>query len=323
VALGRPPENLTECPAAFIVTLTTLGLDRRGFVSFSYGLLASSFRTERETAKPGETVGDMDSQHRHELQQNELGKLANQALPFLERYGMHLVVALAAAVVGGIGAAWWYGQASASTAESWTQLESALFQQNPSADDFASVADKHPRSPAAAWAKLKEADDYFRSGMQAVYSDKEAALADLKKAQESYQKLEAGGADRIPDDVRERALFGLGRCLEALSDGNTAAAIDVYRRLIDQFPDTMFKGIALDRIKALESEDAKDFYAWFHQQSPKPRDVQPLPFKKPETKPLDDSPAPDATSGDVPVKDADAPASESPPGADETSSPTP
>lgn len=222
----------------------------------------------------------MDSQHRHELQQNELGKLTNQALPFLEKYGMQLVIALAAVVVVGAGAAWWYGESNISTAASWTQLEGTLFQSNPSADDFASVADKHPGSVAAAWAKLKEADDYLKSGMQAVFTDREAALADLKKAQEGYQKLDAGGAGIIPD-VRERALFGLARCLETMSDGKSDAAIDAYRRLIEQFPDSMFRTIAQNRIKELESPEAREFYAWFHEQKPKPKDVQPFPFRKP------------------------------------------
>lgn len=234
----------------------------------------------------------MDSHHRHELQQNDLGKITNQALPFFEKYGMQLAIGLAAIAVIVIGGAWWYSESSVTTADSWTLLDYAVHKNTPSADDFANVVDKHPGTTAAAWAKLKEAEDYLKSGMAAAFTNRDASQADLKKAQDAFQKLEAGGPGISPD-IRERALFGLARCLESTSDGNTEDAIKAYSRLSTDFPQGMFKGIAQDRIKTLESADAKAFYAWFHQQKPEPKDPHRFPIKNPSKSTTDEPVDPD------------------------------
>jgi predicted negative regulator of RcsB-dependent stress response len=233
----------------------------------------------------------MDSQHRHELQQNDLRKIANRALPFFEKYGLQIVIGLAVIVAVGIVAGFWYGYAAESTAKSWSLLDAAVNQQNPSADEFAAVADKYPGTEAAAWGTLKAADDYLKSGMQAVYTDRKAALVELEKAKETYQKLES---PETPADIRERALYGLARCLETMSDGNTEDAIKVYSRLLNEFPDSMFKQIAEARIKDLESSTTKDFYAWFHAQNPSPEAPVITPLKKP------DESKPEASSGSAP-----------------------
>lgn len=230
----------------------------------------------------------MDSRHRHELQQNDLGKITNEALPFFEKHGMSIVVGLLVAVVLGGIAAFWFSESSTSVSESWTQLDQALHKSNPLASDFADVADKYPGSAASAWAKLKTAEDYLKSGMQAAFSDHEASVADLKKAQEAFQNLESAGTEVSPD-IRERALFGLARCLESTSDGNTDDAIKVYSRLVTDFPESMFKSIAQQRIKVLETSASKEFYTWFHQQKPEPQEPMPFPSDQPETKSSEDA----------------------------------
>ena len=222
----------------------------------------------------------MDSQHRHELQQNDLGKIANRAMPFFEKYGLKIMIGLAVVVVVGIVAAVWFSESAATAAASWAQLDAAVHEPNPSADEYATVGDKYPGTEAAAWGTLKEADDYLKAGMQAVYTDRKAALVELDKARETYEKLEKGGPGVVPD-VRERGLYGLARCLETMSDGNTEDAIKFYSRLINEFPDSMFKQIAEDRIQDLESPATKDFYAWFHAQNPSPQAPVISPLKPP------------------------------------------
>ncbi|MFO0916860.1 MAG: tetratricopeptide repeat protein [Planctomycetaceae bacterium] len=210
----------------------------------------------------------MDSQHRHELQQNDLRKLTNKSLPFVKEYGTPLLVAIGLLTVALVGGGWWFTSGQTSSAESWTQLDAALQKENASADDFASVIDRHPHSGAAHWAQLIEADGYLKSGLQYLFTDREAALTDLKKAQSAFERL-AGGGSGIVSDIRERALFGLARCLEATSGGETQAAADAYRRLDKEFPNSMYHTLATERIAALEKPVTKEFYAWFQQQNPK------------------------------------------------------
>jgi hypothetical protein len=76
--------------------------------------------------------------------------------------------------------------------------------------------------------------------------------------------------------VRERALFGLARAEESLSDGTTQAAQKVYQRLLERFPDSFFKDKAERRLRELSSGGSAEFYQWFAKfDRPKPKDQQP------------------------------------------------
>ena len=92
----------------------------------------------------------------------------------------------------------------------------------------------------------------------------------MKKARESFDKI-VNDPD-APPDVKERALFGLGRCLETLSDRNTDEAIAVYQQLLNDYLYSAYKSAAEARIAALRTGGAQEFYAWFHDQNPKPPD---------------------------------------------------
>lgn len=221
----------------------------------------------------------MDSQHRHELQQNDLGKLTNKAIPVFQKYAWHMVAAVGAVVVvWGIGA-YWFWQSTTSTAQSWAQFDRILHQPSSSAGDYAALAEKNPGSSVAAWARLKEADDFLKSGLQLAFSNRESSQSNLKSAQEAYQKLAAGGPGVIPE-VKERALFGLARCLETVSDGSGDEAVKTYARLLKEFPASIFASIANERIKALETSQSKGFYAWFQQQKLEPKDPRDVPVRK-------------------------------------------
>jgi hypothetical protein len=250
----------------------------------------------------------MDAQHRHELHQNDLRKLTNQALPFFERHGWQIIAAVAVVGVALVGGGVWYSLNSTANAQAWVQFDRVLHEQNPSSGDFADVAEKYPGTAIAGWSRLKEADDLLKSGLETVFTNKAASQGDLKAARDVYEKLVDGGAGVAPD-VRERALFGLARTLETMSDGDTDAAAKTYARLVSEFKDSIFADLARDRIAALESGDAKDFYAWFHAQEIKPKERPVNPFKEPE----DDGDEPVKKSSEEPGEPAneDNPAAES------------
>lgn len=221
----------------------------------------------------------MDSQHRHELQQNELRKLTTKAAPIVEQYLWHIVAVAGVALVAFFGLVIWFSESSATTTEGWAQFDRVLHEQNPTAGDFDEVAEKHPSSAVAAWARLKEADDYLKSGLREAFTNREISQSEIKKGLDVYQKLVSGGPGILPE-IRERALFGLARCQEIASDGNTDEALASYQRLLKDFPDTCFQAIANQRIKELDSSQAKDFYAWFHELKPKPQEPVINPFRK-------------------------------------------
>ncbi|TXT34109.1 MAG: hypothetical protein FD138_1735 [Planctomycetota bacterium] len=126
-----------------------------------------------------------------------------------------------------------------------------------------------------------------------MFTDREAALGELKKADEAFLKVLSNKSGA--DVARERAAWGLAKSTEAQSDSDTTKAVEGYTALLNQFPKSIYKAAAEERIESLKSPDAKEFYAWFHKQHPKPPDLKKPKDGLPEGHPsldslLDDKP---------------------------------
>jgi hypothetical protein len=249
----------------------------------------------------------MDSQHRHELQQNDLRKLTDKALPFAEKYALHIVGVVVALLVVVGGVFFWFNQSNAANASGWSQFDRVLHKPKASAGDFAEIAESHPGTPVAVWASLKEAEDYLKAGLQSAFTNQSVSRSDLKSALEIFEKLSTGSAGSNAE-IRERALFGMARCLESLSDGKTDDAVSAYTRLLREFPKSIFGAVATERIKSLETKSTQDFYAWFHAQKIEPFDPRDIPIKKPLGESRGESeeePTKPETSDDTPASAAD------------------
>lgn len=207
----------------------------------------------------------MKSEERHELKSNDLQNFVKSAKPFLEKHGNKLIFgAIAVLVVGVISVVAMNKSREAKTA-GWAEMAIAN-----SAEDFANIAEDHAGTPVARMAQLNQANLLYDKGVQFMFTDRSAGMADLTKAQELYEGLLNDKA--TSDQIREHALYGRARCLEATSSDNTQPAIDGYDQLIQEFPDTLYKAKAEQRIKELATAEAKDFYKWFEEQDPKPVD---------------------------------------------------
>lgn len=212
----------------------------------------------------------MKSEHRHELQRNDLGQIALRAKPWFEQHGMQALVALVIGLIVVAIAIYWASQPKPDAA-GWGRLTSAQ-----SVDEYGGVADKYPDSLAGTWARLRMAELNLEDGILALFTDRELGLKDIKKAQDDFEAVLKSPL-ALPDAVKQRSLLGLARCQEAASDGDTAAALTTYRKLNEDFPGSIYENHVKQKIKELESGDAKAFYAWFHSQKPKPPD-----FRKPK-----------------------------------------
>lgn len=248
----------------------------------------------------------MKSEHRHELKTNELERIASEfghaTEHFLHQYRNQLIVAVVAVVIAAVGLLFWRNAAGAGDRQGWRALADAR-----SAADFATVADKYPGTKVAAWARLQEAEAELYSGVQMMFTNRDAGNSELKKSRENFDKLIADRS--TPQDALERARFGLARCLEALPTDKTAPpskindpAIEAYERLLKEFPDTIYKPVAESRIAALRTATAQDFYAWFEVQNPKPADRE-MP-KDLAVPPLPEGPVSSSTSSGQPAAPA-------------------
>lgn len=210
----------------------------------------------------------MDSEHRHQLQQNDLAHASMKMANFFEVHGTKIVGAIAVLVVAAIIWVVWANSAIDSEVEAWTALSTAIQSNEPSAETFGSVADRFADSPAGAWARLQEAELAYETGLPLMFRDREAGTTDLERAEKAFQQvLDNKSASAT---ARERALFGLAKTKESLCTGDTDPVIAVYRKLLQEFPTTIYKTYADERIKALESDGAKAFYAWWGEQKPRP-----------------------------------------------------
>jgi hypothetical protein len=207
----------------------------------------------------------MKSEHRHELKTNDLSRWATQVGHSTEKYTNQIIAGvLGLVLLAGIGI-YWQSASRAARSAGWNEMAAAQ-----SAEDFANIADKYPGTQVAAWATLREGELHLGTGMRLTFTDRASGVSDLKKSREAFEKLV--NDDSVPADVKERALFGLGRTLETLSDKNTEEAIAAYQKLITEYAYSAYKNAAEARIAALRTGGAQDFYAWWHEQNPKPVD---------------------------------------------------
>lgn len=224
----------------------------------------------------------MKSEHRHDLQTNDLSKMLVQAEPFLEKYGLKTLVVAGIVFVIVLIYLFWSASLTTKDAEGWTRLAAAN-----SAEDFKTVSEEFAGMQVADWALIHAAESQLQSGIRNSFSDRSAGDRDLKDAKEQFQTL-LDSTTTLPE-IRERALFGMARTEEATSDGDLKNATELYNKLIQEYPTSIFRKLAEQRVKPVEGEKVavldqeatKNFYKWFHEQTPKPGDRQRPGFNMP------------------------------------------
>ena len=214
----------------------------------------------------------MNSEERHQLLTNDLGVVTTRTVGFFERHLGTLIGAVSLILLLAGGIYLWTQTSGTETATGWTMLDTA---QN--LEEFGTVVDKYKGKPPGQWAQLFVAETNLKTALPLMFSNREIANVDLKSAREGFESLlQQSGVDPI---IRERALWGYALCLESASDGNTTKAVDAYEKLIQEFPESIFKAVAEERVAALKRDTAKEFYAWFSRENPKPPDARPRDFK--------------------------------------------
>jgi hypothetical protein len=207
----------------------------------------------------------MKSEHRHELAENDLSKILSRWLQKVEPHSNKIL--LAALILTVVVIAVVYGMKSATVNQSAGFADLAKAQ---TAAEFQNVADDYPDSLVGTWARLRSAEEFLDEGIRLSVSNRSGSNDSLENSREAFDKVLK--TPDVPTEIREKALYGMGVCLESLSDGDTASAIEVYETLLREFPDTRYKFLAESRIAALKTSGAQQFYAWFREQNPKPED---------------------------------------------------
>ncbi len=194
---------------------------------------------------------------------NALPTAQSPLVKWLDQYGNMATVVACVAMIGG---ALLYSYNRTSTGRS--ERAWARYSQARSAQDFGDIADDFANTDVGAWARLGEAERLAESGIGLMFTDRKAALGELKNADEAFRKVLA--MKSANSAVRERATWGLAKSTEAQCDGDTSKPIEAYQALLKEFPKSIYKAATEERIESLKSEGSKEFYAWFHKQNPTP-----------------------------------------------------
>lgn len=214
----------------------------------------------------------MKSEERHQLLTNDLEVVTKRVAGTFEQHaGTAIAVVMGIVVAIGIGI-WWTSTSDTDVAAAWTRLDTAQ-----TLEDFGDISDKYKGKPAGQWAELISSERILQTAMPMMFSNRELALTDISKSRQGFDELLS--EKNAPASIRERAMWGLALCLETSCDGNTEKPIKAYERLLADFPDSMFKTVAEERITELKRKEAADFYAWFSKENPRPPEAVPRDFK--------------------------------------------
>lgn len=241
----------------------------------------------------------MKSEERHELAENDLGKMIERwrlsYADLIEVHGNRILLWAAALVLLLVALIFYYRTAGLASREGWAALSEAS-----SPEDLATVAEAYRGSAVGQWAQLRMGEAYLKNGVQLLFTDREAAPADLQEARTAFEDL----VDRpqVSSRIKERAMFGLARTLESLAEDDLEPVKSAYERLLKEFPNTPYKTLVENRLTRLKQPDTQEFYAWFSQQKPKLEDREtPSDFNFPGLEglvPEGDSPGMPTIPGD-------------------------
>jgi predicted negative regulator of RcsB-dependent stress response len=202
---------------------------------------------------------------RNELNETEIGKGLDRINQAIEPHSRTIVLGLVALVAVAIGWALYSSEQTGKRSLSTFQLINAAGEGD--AENLQRVTSTFPDTLAAGWASLFRGDETFGSGVQQLFQDRDAALAELETAEEAYRKAKSLGGDAL---LISRANLGLAKVAEAR--GEADKAIDAYREVIASGESDQMKEYAESRIEALKRKDTTEFLAWFNEQDFAPAD---------------------------------------------------
>jgi hypothetical protein len=210
----------------------------------------------------------MKSEHRRELHANELERVTESIGKFFEKHGSKVLLGLLAAVAIGIGVWWFLSNRGKGLAQGTRQLVTAT-----TAENYQIVAEMPEISGTklAPIARLRAAELQLRDAIARYFTALKPGRDDLKDVQKQFDEVLQSG--KLPNWARERALYGRAVAVEAMWDGKSDAPMKAYQNLLKEFPDTSYKPLVEERLKALKDPQTEQFYAYFASTERKSGDI--------------------------------------------------
>lgn len=193
----------------------------------------------------------MDSEHRHELEENALARWLSDRLDVIQDNMLTIVVVLVVILVTPVVLSWRNSSAKAEQASQWRDFTVAVEGARPNLALLQEAASSHPGTPVEEWSQITWADGKLWEATRQFLRDRAKADEALAEAESAYQGLQTAKET----EVAQRATFGLARASELR--GDLEKAIEQYGRVTGAFAE-----IATLRAEELGSETVKADYAW-------------------------------------------------------------
>jgi hypothetical protein len=196
--------------------------------------------------------------HDPEKKMTALARLTHHAMQDPRGY-LAWPVAIVATVLVALGVWNLVMNPRSTTSEVWSKVEAA---KGPS--ERVDLAKEYPESPAATWALLQAATEYYNQALADLPHNREVARPTLKKALDLFDRV-AREAPR--DSVQARAAaLGKAQTLEARSELDKA--IEQYQLVAQTWPETPEADQARHFVEVLKDPQADAFYKELYTYSP-------------------------------------------------------
>lgn len=201
----------------------------------------------------------MNSERRHDLQENELAAVLGKVNKSIDPYSKPIAVAVALGFIGLIG--WGFyssGQAGRRSDATYQLIEASVGNDS---ETLATVAAQYSGTPAAAWSRLYQGSSKMGVGINALFTSRDEAEELLGEASAAFKE-----ALKLSDDtiIQSRAHFGLARISESL--GEVDEAIESYEAAMAVGESDAMVEEAKQKIASLSKPQTQEFLAWFNDQ---------------------------------------------------------
>jgi len=153
------------------------------------------------------------------------------------------------------------------TSEVWNEVVAAK-----KADDRVALAKENPASPAASWALLQAATEFFNQALADMPNNRDVAGPMFKRALDLFEQVARDAPKNSPQ--ARAAAMGKARALEARNE--LSKAIEQYRLVAKDWPSTPEAAEAAELADALEKPEAAAFYKELFAYSPTEVTLPPL-----------------------------------------------
>lgn len=207
----------------------------------------------------------MNSERRHELQQNELAAYLERLNKALDPYKYFVVCGVAVVFCLLIGWGFFSSTTEGKRSDATLGLINASAARDATgsrdAEAFAKIGDDFPDTAAGARARLYQADLYLGEGIRLLYTNRGDGEDMLDQATGVYREALDASDDIL---VQSRAHFGIARAAEAR--GDIEAAIKSYEEALAVDESKAMTKKIEGRIDSLRRPETEEFFAWFQDQ---------------------------------------------------------